>query len=405
MARLVGCGPAKGGSWIGFLVAALAIVGTIDDVRAQPSSGACCLPNGTCTVTNDPFVCNQQNGIFRGDATCAGVICTGACCLPNGSCTSGSSQNCTTAAGVFKGFGSLCANQVCGGACCLADKSCTETGPGNCTSLNGLFQGLGTICEDDCPSRLTTAFTYQGQLKLGGVPLADTVNLEFSLWPLAIGGTQLGSTQSFSSVEVVNGLLQVELDFGPIAFLGNRRWLQIVVDGTPLSPRQTLTAAPYAIRALSAGNGHALDAADGSPTQAVSVDNFGNVGIGTAAPLARLDVRGDIRLGSTGQYRAAGGDEALRIVRGIVSASGGIITGSGFQVTHPSLGHYTITFNTPFAGTPTMTATINSNNSYDQAFVAMIGEPSGASVNVRVLLSQDGSDAERPFHFIAVGAR
>jgi len=40
------------------------------------------------------------------------------------------------------------------------------------------------------------------------------------------------------------------------------------------------------------GDGHSLDASDGSPTDAVSVDNNGDVGIGTTQPTAKLDVQG-----------------------------------------------------------------------------------------------------------------
>ncbi len=44
-------------------------------------------------------------------------------------------------------------------------------------------------------------------------------------------------------------------------------------------------------------DGHSLDAADGSPLDAVFVDNDGRVGIGTAIPAGMLDVSGDICLG------------------------------------------------------------------------------------------------------------
>ena len=40
------------------------------------------------------------------------------------------------------------------------------------------------------------------------------------------------------------------------------------------------------------GDGHSLDAADGSPTDAVYVDNIGNVGIGTTTPESDLYVKG-----------------------------------------------------------------------------------------------------------------
>ena len=47
--------------------------------------------------------------------------------------------------------------------------------------------------------------------------------------------------------------------------------------------------------ATGGGDGHSLDAADGSPVNAVFVDNEGNVGIGTDTPGEKLDVEGNIR--------------------------------------------------------------------------------------------------------------
>jgi len=81
------------------------------------------------------------------------------------------------------------------------------------------------------------------------------------------------------------------------------------------------------------------------------------VGIGTTTPGAALDVRGDVKLGSTGQYFATGGAENLRIVRGIVQPTGAIYNGTGFTITRNSAGNYTISFSPAFADTPSLTIT------------------------------------------------
>jgi hypothetical protein len=101
---------------------------------------------------------------------------------------------------------------------------------------------------------LGTAFTYQGQLKKAGSPISGTCDFQFSLWDASTGGTQIGSTQTKTGVSVSNGYFTIpNLDFGAGAFQGDARWLQIGVkcagdsDYVPLSPRQALTAAPYAL--------------------------------------------------------------------------------------------------------------------------------------------------------------
>jgi hypothetical protein len=106
-----------------------------------------------------------------------------------------------------------------------------------------------------------TAFTYQGQLRQAGSPISGNCDFQFSLWDAAgsgsppAGGNPIGSTQTKTGVGVSNGYFTIpDLDFGADAFLGEARWLQIAVrcpagsgEYVTLSPRQPLTAVPYAL--------------------------------------------------------------------------------------------------------------------------------------------------------------
>jgi hypothetical protein len=110
------------------------------------------------------------------------------------------------------------------------------------------------------PGPVTTAFTYQGQLKAGGTLLTGTVDLEFRLFDEASGGTQIGPTLSLSAYSITQGLINAELDFGASAFAGQRRFLEISVRDpagsgpfVPLLPRQETRVTPYALYALNGG--------------------------------------------------------------------------------------------------------------------------------------------------------
>lgn len=105
--------------------------------------------------------------------------------------------------------------------------------------------GLPASASDD-------TITYQGQLEAGGTPYDGHVNLDFRLFDDADVGQQIGAAEEFLGHPVIDGLFQVDLDFGSGAFDGGERWLEIRVDGTPLDERQRVASAPVAQFALDA---------------------------------------------------------------------------------------------------------------------------------------------------------
>jgi len=114
----------------------------------------------------------------------------------------------------------------------------------------------------------TTAFTYQGKLVDNGAPASGNYDLTFKLFDIATvgSGVQQGGTLSLTNVAVSGGVFTLQLDFGACAscFNGAARFLEISVKPssggtfTTLSPRQPVTANPYAIKSLSAASADGL---------------------------------------------------------------------------------------------------------------------------------------------------
>ncbi|MBS1794507.1 MAG: tail fiber domain-containing protein [Acidobacteria bacterium] len=105
----------------------------------------------------------------------------------------------------------------------------------------------------------TTEFTYQGRLVENSLPPTGVYDFEFRLYTVETGGTAIAVLQRLN-VAVANGAFTVKLDFGS-QFTGTARWLEIAVKPSAsgggfqqLLPRQSVSSAPYSIRALNSVN-------------------------------------------------------------------------------------------------------------------------------------------------------
>ena len=105
--------------------------------------------------------------------------------------------------------------------------------------LSGRGQGRAVLAQEAVPAAvvpeataLSTAFTYQGQLKVNGVPAEGTYAFTLRR-DVAQNGSQLGTGDVQNAVAVTNGMFTVTLNkssqFGADAFTGAARWLEIQV--------------------------------------------------------------------------------------------------------------------------------------------------------------------------------
>jgi len=172
------------------------------------------------------------------------------------------------------------------------------------TLIVALSAVLAIAATATCTAQIPEQMNYQVMLTDNAdQPLADqSVQLVFRIYNVEAGGGSLWSethnvvTNSIGVVSVILGStnpLAISFD-APL-------WLQVEVDSEVLSPRRRLTSAPYALSAggSGGGDGHSLDADDGSPVDALYVDGNGDVGIGTTSPQAELHVSEELQIGST----------------------------------------------------------------------------------------------------------
>ncbi len=138
--------------------------------------------------------------------------------------------------------------------------------------------------------------------------------------------------------------------------------------------------------------------ADDSPQVFASTTN-NQFSVRATGGVRLIDGGAGVAIGSQGQYFAAGGGEKLRIIRGVVDASGNALHGTGFTVTRTGTGAYTITFSGGgFSTFPAVTVSA-------QAGVPRIATTTNVdiqSAQIRIF-DANGAAVDAQFHFIAVG--
>ncbi len=280
---------------------------------------------------------------------------------------------------------------------------------------------------------LGTAFTYQGQLQQNGSSISGTCDLQVTLFDAETAGNLAASTLLVSPVTITDGLFTAQLDFGNSIFNGQDRWLEIGVrcpvgtgTFTTLSPRQKLTAAPYAlfsagiadnsvtsakiadgsIAAADVGFPYAASSSPGGPAGDVSFNYAGSSSKGGAATdvdcagcVSTTDVQDSgitaakiSPAGSTnGQVLTSNGSGVVWKTAPVLPFAGSIgIAGDAFAVTNPTEGGNGI------AGRAGAFGTLFGSGVYGENLglgVGVTGVGTGFGVGVRGINTVDGGVA------------
>ena len=163
--------------------------------------------------------------------------------------------------------------------------------------------------QPDPPGTLSVpgSMAFQGYLTdtETGQPLDTTVTIDVALYHDDVGGPAVWS-ERHDDVPVNDGVFAIPLgQFTALPlsiFTGQTLFLGVAVDGGAELPRTRLRSAPFAMRAAIADSAVAVGAADDGDWVPSGNDLFagvpGNVGIGTATPIEKLDVVGELRVES-----------------------------------------------------------------------------------------------------------
>ena len=317
--------------------------------------------------------------------------------------------------------------------------------------------------------------TFQGFLTdTAGTPLGnaapETKVVQFKIYDASTGGTLLRTEEQ--TVTLDKGHFSVLLGEGTVSGTvptlpaifqsanASDRFLELVVDGSAMTPRIQFVASPYALLAGSAnqlidaagnavliptsggggltvngkitattgfsGDGSALTALNGANISAGTVADSKLATISTAGKVANSattatsantanaivarDASGNFTAGtvtagnvSVGGKNVATGDSAFRIIAGIVNANGTLASGTGFTCQKNNFnGYYSVDF-TGVTAVPVVILTPVGGNQQAIAASASLLQAYGGGIQLFTKLGSTQTDM--PFHFIAIVPR
>jgi len=174
---------------------------------------------------------------------------------------------------------------------------------------------LGLLTASAVAASVPSQMNVQGRLLNAGSPMTGSHAAVFTIYDDPAAGSVLWTESS--SLSVQGGIFDATIgSVSPLPatlFDAQPRWLEVTVDGNTLAPRVRLTTNAYAFRAqradtadvaLSGASGDAAWSTDGSNAWRLT----GNVGIGTNAPQAQLDI-----LATSGYDLVFSGDQGANI--------------------------------------------------------------------------------------------